>query len=161
MSSNLGMNLKSSFNTTPSLSHTLLQHQHQHQPVQAPSLGPPLTASSYPPTSAPGENEGRLGAFLSNKRLFAYSPSTAPSGGISTDPTQGNVWLGTDIGVEIFSGSLGSMVGKVLVPEDEGDSPVDKRRDGRKMAGVSRVAFGNDGEAWLLGGERLWRIQFG
>jgi hypothetical protein len=164
MSSSLGMNLKSSFNTTPSLSHTLLQHQrhqHQHQPVQAPSLGPPLTASSDPPTSAPGENEGRLGAFLSNKRLFAYSPSTAPSGGISTDPTQGNIWLGTDVGVEIFSGSLGSMVGKVLVPEDEGDSPVDKRRDGRKMAGVSRVAFGNDGEAWLLGGERLWRIQFG
>jgi hypothetical protein len=103
----------------------------------------------------------RLGAFLTDKRLFAYSPSTAPSGGISTDPVQGNVWLGTDEGVEVFNGSTGSMVGKVLVSETEDESPtMDRRSDGRKMKGVSRVAFGSDGEAWLLGGERLWRIGF-
>lgn len=57
------------------------------------------------------------------------------------------------------------MVGKVLVPAPEehrdSSSPTDKRRDGKnKMSGVSRVAFGNEGEAWLLGGERLWRIAF-
>lgn len=53
------------------------------------------------------------------------------------------------------------MVGKILVPEDEDSSPADKRREGRKMTGVSRVAFGGEGEAWLLGGERLWRVAFG
>lgn len=164
------MNLKSSFNTTPSLSTTVLQSQQlqpiqQHQPVQAAALLPPLTASSLAAvsdTNGVGEG-GRLGAFLINKRLFAYSPSKAPSGGISTDPVQGNVWLGTDEGVEIFSGVLGSMVGKILVPEEEeNSSPLDRKRErGDKMAGVSRVAFGGDGEAWLLGGERLWRIGFG
>ena len=56
---------------------------------------------------------------------------------------------------------MGSMVGKILVQEDEEELPVDKRREGSKMSGVSRVAFGGDGEAWLLGGERLWRIGFG
>jgi hypothetical protein len=165
MSSNLGMNLKSSFNTTPSISQTLIQHQqhqNQHQPVQ-PILSPPLTAhSSIFPTSAPPAGDGaRLGAFMINKRLFAYSTSHAPSGGISTDPVQGNVWLGTDEGVEIFSGSMGSMVGKVLVPEDEDGSPLERRSESKRMKGVSRVAFGNDGEAWLFGGERLWRIGFG
>lgn len=103
----------------------------------------------------------RYGAFLGSKRLFAYSPSTAPSGGISTDPVQGNVWLGTEEGVEIFSGGAGSLVGKVLVPEEEYVPAVEKKREERKMTGVSRVAFGNEGEAWLLGGERLWRISFG
>lgn len=131
-------------------------------------LSPPLTASSLADisdTNGTGER-GKHGAFLINKRLFAYSPSKAPSGGISTDPVQGNVWLGTDEGVEIFSGSMGSMVGKILVPAaEEGEqnpSPVDKKRSGTdKMTGVSRVAFGGDAEAWLLGGERLWRITFG
>ena len=142
-----------------------LQPIQQHQPVQAPVLLPPLTASSLAAISDPNgiEERGRLGAFLINKRLFAYSSSKAPSGGISTDPVQGNVWLGTDAGVEIFSGVLGSMVGKILVPEEEEhSSPLDRRRErGDKMTGVSRVAFGGDGEAWLLGGERLWRIGFG
>ncbi len=129
-------------------------------------LSQPLTASSLaaiPDSNGTGERVKR-GAFLINKRLFAYSPSKAPSGGISTDPVQGNVWLGTDEGVEIYSGSMGSMVGKILVPEEEEhSSPVDKKLggEGDKMTGVSRVAFGGDGEAWLLGGERLWRIGFG
>ncbi len=128
-------------------------------------LSPPLTASSLaavPDGIGMGER-GKRGAFLINKRLFAYSPSKAPSGGISTDPVQGNVWLGTDEGVEIYSGAMGSMVGKILVPEEEDhSSPVDKKTGGGdKMTGVSRVAFGGDGEAWLLGGERLWRIGFG
>ena len=104
---------------------------------------------------------GRRGAFLINKHLFAYSSSKVLSGGITTDPVQGNVWLGTDEGVEIFSGTMGSIVGKILVPDDENFSSVDNRREGSKMTGVSKVAFGNDGEAWLLSGERLWRMAFG
>ncbi len=129
-------------------------------------LSPPLTASSLAAISdSNGAGErGKRGAFLINKRLFAYSPAKAPSGGISTDPVQGNVWLGTDEGVEIYSGGMGSLVGKILVPEEEehSSSPVDKKFAGLdKMTGVSRVAFGGDGEAWLLGGERLWRIGFG
>lgn len=172
MSSNIGMNLKSSFNTTPSLSQTLTQHQqmhqnhHHHQPVPPPGvISPALTASSSYLSNPSAAADGRLSAFLTNKRLFAYTPSRAPSGGISTDPIQGNVWLGTETGVEIFSGGMGSLVGKVLVPENEDESPVvGKRREGgknAKMTGASRVAFGNDGEAWLLGGERLWRVGFG
>lgn len=157
------INLKSSFNITPSLSQQQ-QHQHQHQHVQEPRpLSPPLTASSsgHSVSAAVTDGAGICGAFLAGKRLFAYSPSLAPSGGIATDPLQGNVWLGTDEGVEIFSGCAGSLVGKVLVPEDESVSPVEKYREGKRMTGVSRVAFGNHGEAWLLGGERLWRIGFG
>lgn len=173
MSSSLGVNLKSSFNTTPALSQTILQNQHrqhqpQHLPVQPPpSSRPPLTSSSSAFSGPPLAIDGpRLGAFLTNKRLFAYSPSPAPSGGISTDPVQGNVWLGTEEGVEVFSGNTGSLVGKVLasetVEEDGGSSSAtpDRRNEGRQMRGVSRVAFGGDGEAWLLGGERLWRIGF-
>jgi sugar lactone lactonase YvrE len=165
MSNNLGISLKSSFNTTPSLSQINPQHQQhqcQHRPVQPPNLAPPLTASSSGlSASAMMADRGRLGAFLTNKRLFAFTPSSAPSGGISTDRIQGNVWLGTNQGVEIFSPSLATMVGKILVPDYEDSSPVDRHRDGPKMTGVSRVAFGNEGEAWLLGGERLWRFAFG
>lgn len=82
--------------------------------------------------------------------------------------------------MEIFGAGSGSLVGKVLVPEGEEretdgerERERDRRRDGggggggggntrsaKKMEGVSRVAFGNEGEAWLLGGERLWRIGF-
>ncbi len=119
-------------------------------------------AGDGPPRMSDGP---QLGAFLTNKRLFAYSPSAAPSGGISTDPVQGNVWLGTEEGVEIFRGHTGSLVGKVLTSETEDESlttstMMDRRSDGRQMRGVSRVAFGSDGEAWLLGGERLWRIGY-
>lgn len=78
--------------------------------------------------------------FLSNKRLFAYSPSTAPSGAISTDPVQGNIWLGTEEGVEVWSGVTGSMMGKVLVPdceEEEGQAnnepgEKEKKRSGKR-----------------------------
>jgi hypothetical protein len=117
-----------------------------HAPAAAPS-----TSSSHP-----------RGTFLTNKRLFAYSPNTAPSGGISTDPLQGNVWLGTEEGVEVWSASSGELIGKILV--DEWDDPPKEISNGGgkpKMKGVSKVTFTTHGQALLLGGERVWRLTFG
>lgn len=86
------------------------------------------------------------GPFLTNKRLFAYSCDPG-SGCISTDPIHGNIVLGTSEGVEVWSPTTGELIGRIMVP------------DGGKN--VSKVAFGNDGEAWLFAGERIWRWNFG
>jgi len=114
------------------------------------------------------------GTFLRNKRLFAYSPSVAPSGGIACDPTEGNVWLGTEEGVEVWSAAEGELVGKICVEEFE--EPADLRvsvaratagekekktskKEKKAMRGVSKVSFVRQGEALLLGGERMWRVR--
>jgi len=124
-------------------------------PTSNPAAHAPATAfstSSYHPR----------GTFLTNKRLFAYSPNTAPSGGISTDPVQGNVWLGTEEGVEVWSASTGELIGKILVDEWE-DPPkeISNRGAKPKMKGVSKVTFTSHGQALLLGGERVWRLTYG
>jgi hypothetical protein len=107
-------------------------------------------------------NRGR-GTFLANKRLFAYSPNTAPSGGIATDPVQGNIWLGTEEGVEVWSASSGELIGKILVDEWDDALKDTSRPDEKhgKMKGVSKVAFTTSGQALLLGGERIWRLTYG
>ena len=92
------------------------------------------------------------GPFLYNKRLFVYSPTSGSSGGISTDPTSGHLCLGTEEGVEVWSCGSGDQIGKILVDEEGAEG---------QNHGVSKVVFCNDGEAWLLGGERVWRVQLG
>jgi hypothetical protein len=128
---------------------------------QGPTSNP---AAHAPQTALPTSSYRSRGTFLANKRLFAYSPNTAPSGGISTDPVQGNIWLGTEEGVEVWSTTSGELVGKILV--DEYDEPAkDASRAGekktKKMKGVSKVAFTSPGQALLLGGERIWRLTYG
>ena len=138
-------------------------------------------------TNTSSRHSGRhSGPFLLNKRLFAYTPSSSSSGLISTDPRTGNVFLGTEEGVDVFSGESGDLIGRILVDEEEGlpvqveevKTPEKKRRAGEKSTtatepkpsdggvkikkkkfqrGVSKVAFGLGGEFWLLGGERIWR----
>ena len=118
---------------------------------RSPSRGPtsePASTSSYKKTSA----------FLTNKRLFAYSPNATAAGFITTDPHQGDVWLGTEEGVEVWSATTGELTGKILVDEaQQGEaSRIDSRKS--RMQGVSKVVFINDSEALLLGGERIWKL---
>lgn len=120
-------------------------------------------AAPAPQTAFPTSSRNSRGTFLANKRLFAYSPNTAPSGGISTDPVQGNIWLGTEEGVEVWSASTGELIGKILVDEWD-EPPKDPSRPdekSKKMKGVSKVAFTSPGQALLLGGERVWRLTYG
>lgn len=137
------------------------------------SLSMDLKSPSHRPTNNPAapnfptglstSSQRKQGTFLANKRLFAYSPNTAPSGGISTDPVHGHVWLGTEEGVEVWSSSTGELIGKILV--DEWDEPLKDApkadEQAKRMKGVSKVAFTTPGQAMLLGGERIWRLTYG
>lgn len=132
--------------------------------VKPSSQGPTSNPATHPPQPAFSTSPSRgHGTFLANKRLFAYSPNTAPSGGIATDPVQGNIWLGTEEGVEVWSASSGELIGKILVDEWDDSSKDTSRPDEKqkKMKGVSKVAFTNAGQALLLGGERIWRLTYG
>ena len=122
-----------------------------HRFLTSPSRGPtsePASTSSYKKTSA----------FLTNKRLFAYSPNATAAGFITTDPYQGDLWLGTEEGVEVWSATTGELTGKILVDEAQqgGASRIDSSKT--KMQGVSKVVFINDSDALLLGGERMWKL---
>ncbi len=119
----------------------------------------PLPIQHPPATAISAASYHTRGTFLANKRLFAYSPNIAPSGGISTDPIQGNVWLGTEEGVEVWSAATGELVGKILV-EDWEDPPAEKEKV-KRMKGVSKVSFTTEGRALLLGGQRIWRLTYG
>lgn len=84
---------------------------------------------------------GGEGPFLANRRVFAYVGVGVPDG-VRCDG-EGNVWAGCGDGVNVWDRG-GRLIGKVLV---EG--------------GVKGVCWGRDGEMWLSGGERLWRVQLG
>lgn len=115
--------------------------------IRSPTLGPVSTirtAQAYTGSST--------SAHLSNKRTFAYSVVQGSSGGISTDPIYGHLCLGTGEGVEIWSSDTAELIGKILVDEDGAEG---------NNHGVSKMAFGKDGDAWLLGGERVWRVRMG
>lgn len=115
--------------------------------IRSPTLGPVpslRTTGTQGPTFTV--------AHLLNKRTYAYSVAPGSSGGISTDPIHGHLFLGTGEGVEIWSGDTAELLGKILVDEDGAEG---------NNRGVSKVAFGNDGEAWLFGGERVWRARIG
>ena len=132
--------------------------------MRSPTQGPTSNPAAHGPAAAHSAPSYRTrGTFLTNKRLFAYSPNVAPSGGISTDPVQGNVWLGTEEGAEVWSANTGELIGKVLVDEwdDSSKDPSKKDEKAKKMKGVSKVAFTSHGQALLLGGERLWRFTYG
>jgi hypothetical protein len=132
--------------------------------VKAPNQGPTSNpAAAVPQTAFSISSYRSRGTFLANKRLFAYSPNTAPSGGISTDPVQGNIWLGTEEGVEVWSTTSGELIGKILVDEwdDSLKDPSKADEKPNKMKGVSKVAFASPGQALLLGGERIWRLTYG
>jgi hypothetical protein len=119
-------------------------------------------AAHAPATTSSTSSYHPRGTFLTNKRLFAYSPNTAPSGGISTDPVQGNVWLGTEEGVEVWSASTGELIGKILVDEWEDPAKEISNKGAKpKLKGVSKVTFMSHGQALLLGGERVWRLTYG
>ena len=129
-------------------------------PTRHPTSNP---AAHAPVTAFSASSYHTRGTFLANKRLFAYSPNVAPSGGISTDPVQGNVWLGTEEGVEVWSATSGELIGKILVDEwDDPSKDMSKAEEKpKKMKGVSKVAFTSPGQALLFGGERLWRLTYG
>ena len=116
-------------------------------------LGPSLSI----PRSVPSTNR-RSSTFLSSKRLVVYTPNAVPSGAITTDPIQGNIWLGTEDGVEVWDAGTGELIGKILVEEWDARRTDEQRP---KMRGVSKVVFTSDGEALLLGGERIWKLKLG
>ena len=77
-------------------------------------------------------------SFLTQKRLFAL-PSSTPSA-LATD-VHGNVYAACEDGLHVFD-DCGSLVGKILV-------------DG----GATGVCFGRNGEVFVCGGNRMWRVQ--
>ena len=138
--------------------------------ARSPNRGPtsePASSRAGPsqqpsPTALTYGSPTMTGAFLANKRLFAYTPALAPSGGISVDPISRDLWLGTEEGVEVWSGATGELLGKILVAEDEleADYGNDQVKTRRTMKGVSRVAFGGEGhnEVWLFSGEKFFKV---
>ena len=83
------------------------------------------------PTAAPAP-------FLTNRRVFAFADTGAPDG-IKCD-MEGNVYAGCGDGINVWNPG-GSLMGKILV-------------DG----GVANFCFGEPGEMWAFGEERLWRV---
>ena len=188
VSNGFSMNFKSSFNATPSLGAPAATSQRAPSSNSShPNPYPGRPVSPEPALSSGGKSSSnssssttatssRRDAFVNNKRLFAYSTAFALSGGISTDPVHGHLWLGTEDGAEVFSATTGSLIGKVLAPPDDdhfgrsttpspttataGSSSDGRKFERKMMQGVSKVAFTDPGEAWLLGGERMWRITY-
>jgi len=139
-------------------SHSRSRSRNGTSAAPEPSIRSPTYAPTVHPQTAHSSNPSAAGPFLTGKRLFAYSHA-AGSGGISTDPVYGNVCLGTEEGVEVWSPLTGELIGRILVGdhEDEVVGSEEKRR--RPSKGVSKVCFGDDGETWLFGGERVWRVK--
>ena len=121
--------------------------------VEAGLLSPSLSI----PKSIPSI-ERRTSTLLSSKRLVVYTPNAVPSGAITTDSVQGNLWLGTENGVEVWDAGTGDLIGKILVEEWDARQTNEQMP---KMRGVSKVVFTSDGEALLLGGERIWKLRLG
>ena len=125
---------------------------------RGPTSEPTLMEPPSPVDRGFPSSERKRGTFLSSKRLVVYTPNAVPSGTITTDPVHGDLWLGTEEGVEVWNAGTGELTGKVLIEEWDARRADD---NSRKMRGVSKVVFTNDGEALLLGGERIWRLKMG
>ena len=114
------------------------------------NLNPKLTNNNN--TNNNNNNEGQPAAaaaaaaaaspFLTNRRVFAYVATGVPRG-IRCDGF-GNVWAGCGDGVNVWDRG-GRLLGKVLVAG----------------GGVSGLCWGEGGEMWIAGGERLWRVEVG
>lgn len=79
------------------------------------------------------------GTFLTNRRVFAFSPLGIPDG-IKVD-AKGNVWSGTGAGVVVWD-RAGTMLGQITV-----------------SGGVANFGFGaNESTVFVLGEKLLWRV---
>ena len=140
--------------------------------IRSPRSQNTLKAFGDTPTSA-APTDKPVAIACTKRRVFAYTPSSTPSGGIACDPSTGDLWLGTEEGVEVWS-PAGDLIGKVLVAERENHNamtrPIPRRNVSQlggqagPLRGVSKVAFVGGGgetgrrEVWLLGGENVWRV---
>jgi gluconolactonase len=77
--------------------------------------------------------------FLVNRRLFAFAATGFPDG-IKTD-IYGNVYSGCGDGVEVWNCG-GTLIGRILVP-----------------GGCANFCFGKEGEIFICGEQRFWRLQ--
>lgn len=77
--------------------------------------------------------------FLANRRVFAFATNGFPDG-IKCD-TQGNVYAGCGDGVEIWNAG-GTLIGKIAIG-----------------GWCANFCFGREGEMFLCGETRLWRVQ--
>jgi hypothetical protein len=125
----------------------------QRATIESGLLTPTLSSARLVPST-----NRRSSTFLSSKRLVVYTPNAVTSGAITTDPVQGDLWLGTEYGVEVWNAGTGELTGKILIEEWDARHTDEKRP---KMRGVSKVVFTSDGEALLLGGERIWQLKMG
>lgn len=76
---------------------------------------------------------------MANKIVFAYAAQGFPDG-IKCD-CHGNVYSGCGDGVEVWN-SGGTHIGTIAVP-----------------GGVANFCFGREGEMFLCGETKIWRIQ--
>lgn len=80
------------------------------------------------------------GTFLTNRRVFAFSPAGIPDG-IKVD-TKGNVWSGTGAGVVVWD-QAGTLLGQITV-----------------SGGAANFGFGaTESTVFVLGEKLLWRVQ--
>lgn len=80
------------------------------------------------------------GTFLTNRRVFAFSPQGIPDG-IKVD-AKGNVWSGTGAGVVVWD-KAGTLLGQITV-----------------SGGAANFGFGaNESTVFVLGEKLLWRVQ--
>lgn len=80
------------------------------------------------------------GTFLTNKRVFAFSPQGIPDG-IKVD-SRGNVWSGTGAGVVVWN-EAGTLLGQITVKN-----------------GAANFGFGADESTiFVLGEKLLWRVK--
>lgn len=84
-----------------------------------------------------GRMKNGTGGFLGNRRLFSM-PILGGAKGVKTD-TLGNVYVGLDDGVSVFSEG-GDLLGKILID------------------GVANIGFGEPGVLFAMGETKLWRI---
>ena len=76
--------------------------------------------------------------FLTHKRLFALP--AAPPSALVVD-VLGNVYAACPDGVHAFNEG-GAMIGRITIDD-----------------GATGLCFGRNGELWVCGGERVWRVQ--
>ena len=161
----LGASSSHSRSASQSRGHEMSNHKFLHNMTnglrsnpRGPTSEPTLMEPPSPVDRSFSFPERKRATFLSSKRLVVYTPNAVPSGTITTDPVRGDLWLGTEEGVEIWNAGTGELTGKILIEEWDARRPDD---NSRKMRGVSKVVFTSDGEALLLGGERIWRLKMG
>ena len=94
---------------------------------------------------------------VTNRRLIAYTDAGIADG-IKIDRL-GNLWIGCGDGVQIFSKTSGTLLGKVNLPQESGESGSANTMAG-KTASVANLTFVGNNKLVLLAEQNMYLVTF-